>query len=578
MLLAGALTFLFTLAVFLLSHVHQVADSAYSMLVSESLIHRHTFTLDRYSLPRPDYRLEESQGHVYYFLPAGTSLLSVPYVAVMNAIGISAAKADGTYDPRGEVMIETSLAALLMAGLAVVFLITARLLLPLSWSIAITLGGVLGTQIYSTASRALWSDTWGSLILGVVVLLLLVHETGRRSLRPSVLATLLSIAYVVRPTYAVPIVAITIYLGLFHRRLVPTYILTGAAWLVLFVAYSWSHFHAILPGYYRLSRLHTDTFWVALAGNLVSPSRGVLVYVPTLFVVGFLCVRYFKLMRYKRLFWLSLAVVVAHLIAISSFPHWWGGHSFGPRLTTGLVPWFFLLAILGVDAMLRTEARAARPSIVTKYLKRAVASCVLILSLFIHTVGATQHATWLWNIRPLPIDEHPERLWDWRQPQFLAKYLPYAPPRRYPVLRARMDFSGPDSDEFLWFGWTREGEQLWADSDSALIFATPSQPNMTLVVTLKAFVVPGKLDKQDVSVLLNDKPLTAFSVNDSELHQYSLALPSGWLLPQNILRFRMSNATSEQKLAIGNDPRFRSFRLLSLEVARVNEPQVSQSP
>ena len=69
MFLASALTFVLALAVFLLSHVHQIADSAYSMMVSESLIHHRTFALDHYSLPRPDYRLEESRGHVYYHLP-----------------------------------------------------------------------------------------------------------------------------------------------------------------------------------------------------------------------------------------------------------------------------------------------------------------------------------------------------------------------------------------------------------------------------------------------------------------------------------------------------------------------------
>jgi hypothetical protein len=564
MLLACVLTFLLALTVFLLSHVHQVADSAYSMMVSESLIHHRTFALDHYSLPKTDYRLEESRGHIYYHLPPGTPVLSVPYVAIMNTLGVSAANPDGTYNPRGEMIIETTLAALLMASLAVVFLITARLLLPLRWGIVITLGGVLGTQVYSTASRALWSDTWGLLIMGVVVGALLAREGGRWSMHPSILASLLALAYFVRPTAAVPIMAITIYLAIFHRKMLATYILTGAAWLALFVAYSWFNFGKALPSYYLPSRLKTETFWVALAGNLISPSRGLLVYVPTLLFVGFLIVRYFGHLRYRRLVWLSLSIIAVHLVVISSLPHWWGGHSFGPRFTTGLVPWLVLLAILGLDAMLRAEAQSGGWTVM-RSLQRVFASCLLVLSLFIHTVGATQHATWLWNTRPLPIDEHPERLWDWRQPQFLAKYLPYPPPSRFPLLRT-VDFSGREGDEYLWYGWTRTGEELWAEAGSALVFTAPTQSGTTLVLKLSAFVVPGKLHKQDVTVLLNDKPLTAFSITDSEPHEYSLPLPAESLLPQNTLRFRMPNATSEQKLGIGNDPRFRSFRLLAIEV------------
>jgi hypothetical protein len=35
--------------------------------------------------------------------------------------------------------------------------------------------------------------------------------------------------------------------------------------------------------------------------------------------------------------------------------------------------------------------------------------------------GATSEATAMWNVRPASVDEHPERLWDWRDPQFLAR-------------------------------------------------------------------------------------------------------------------------------------------------------------
>src|SRR6266516_88827 len=96
-----------------------------------------------------------------------------------------------------------------------VFFFTSRLLLPTNWSGILALGGALGTQVWSTASRALWADTWGMLLLGIVVYLLLAHEVGRRRINPIVLATLLSWMYFVRPTYAVPILAITAYLFIF---------------------------------------------------------------------------------------------------------------------------------------------------------------------------------------------------------------------------------------------------------------------------------------------------------------------------------------------------------------------------
>ena len=431
--LAGLIIFTLTLSIFLFSRIHQVADSHYSMLLSQSLLSHRSFTLDAYALPRhepvwhgyyfkngPIYQLEVAREHLYYHLPPGSSVLSVPFVAAFNLLGVSPANADGSYDRRGEMIIEAGLAALLMAALAVIFFYTARLLLPLGWSVAAALGAAFGTQVYSTASRALWSDTWGILLLGIVILLLLRKETAARGYSPVLLASLLAWTYFVRPTFGVHIAAVSVYLFIFHRRTFLTYALTGAAWLALFVCYSWFHFGRLLPSYYNAGRLEFDSFWEALAGNLVSPARGLLVYVPVLLYVAFLLVRHRATLSHKRLVWLSAAIIAAHLLVISSFNHWWGGHSFGPRFSTGLVPWFVLLAVLGLRALLDWREQHGAASRASWRAELACGALLLLASMFINTRGATSHATWLWNMRPAEIDPHPERLWDWTQPQFLA--------------------------------------------------------------------------------------------------------------------------------------------------------------
>ncbi len=235
----GALIFIITSAVFLFSHVHQIADSKYSMLLAESILHHRSFTLDQYAIPRLPptqyvgytangdvYQLEVVDGHLYYFFPPGSSLLSLPYVALMNALGVSAARSDGTYDPRGETKIEASLAALLMACFACVVFCTARLLLSSGWSVLITFGSTLGTQVWSTASRALWSDTWTIFLIGFIVLMLVAQEMGKARLRPLWLASLLSWSYFVRPTNCIPIAAVTVYVLVYHRRIFAKYALT----------------------------------------------------------------------------------------------------------------------------------------------------------------------------------------------------------------------------------------------------------------------------------------------------------------------------------------------------------------
>ncbi|HEY8227792.1 MAG TPA: hypothetical protein VIG25_21155 [Pyrinomonadaceae bacterium] len=433
-LIVSTIIFVVTLVLFLFSRVHQLTDSNYSMLVSQSLLQHHSFTLDSYDIPRLEptnqlyhvsvgkiYQLEYIDNHIYYFWPNGTSLLSIPFVALMNALGVSAANADGTYNPTGEITIQARLAALLMAILSVVFYFTSRFVLPLSWSAGLALSTALGTQIWSTASRALWSETWGIFLLGFVVLMLVANELGKWSLRPGILATLLAWTYFVRPTFSVAIVAITIYLILFYRPCLFAYAATGAAWLAAFVAYSWFHYRQLLPNYYLVYRhFGTTTFWTALSGNLISPSRGLLVFVPILFFVFYLVFRYWSALELPRLAVLSIGIVVTHLIVVSAHSPWYGGHCYGPRYSTGVVPWFFLL---GTSALTAWRKQGFSRRTLSHRLEILLGAMLLLISVTIQTLGATEHATWLWNSRPVNVDEQPDRVWDWKHPQFLAKWV-----------------------------------------------------------------------------------------------------------------------------------------------------------
>jgi hypothetical protein len=432
----GASVFIFVLSIFLVSRVHQLADSNYSMLLSESLIYNRSFTLDRYNIPRlrptqqlfyvsngSIYQLELVDNHLYYLFPPGTSVLSVPFIALMNAMGVSAATAAGSYNPDGEVIIQARLAALLMAALATLFYFTSRLLLPPGWSLLVSLGTALGTQIWSTASRALWSDTWGIFLLGFVVLSLVAQELGVYRLRPALLATLLAWTYFVRPTFALAIVAITIYIVMYHRRLFIAYAVVGAAWFTAFAGYSWYHFSQILPNYYFVYEHFGSTpVWLALFGNLLSPSRGLLVFVPVLFFVGYLLFRYRAALPLQRLVVFSLAIVSVHLIVVSSHSPWYGGHCYGPRYSTGIVPWFYLLAVAGLEARRRAKDQTSKWRFPRRALEASVGTLLLLLSVTINALGATSHATWLWNSRPVNIDQDPERVWDWKHPQFLATW------------------------------------------------------------------------------------------------------------------------------------------------------------
>ena len=100
-----------------------------------------------------------------------------------------------------------------------------------------------------------------------------------------------------------------------------------------------------------------------------------------------------------------IAIVIGHWLLISSFEQWSGGHCYGPRYFSDMSPifvWFLIPVLL-------------RPGRVPAVAFAALAA----VSFFIHYQGATQWATMQWNVDPVNVDSHPERIWDWRDPQFL---------------------------------------------------------------------------------------------------------------------------------------------------------------
>ena len=438
--LLPASLFAASFAVFCWSPNHQMTDSGYALLTTENLIRHGDLDLARYRLdqgPGSNYRLEHVGERTVYFFPVAGSILSVPYLALDRLLARPIVNQDGAYAVKAEEAAEARLASLLMAAFTVIVFLTARLVLPAGRSLLVALVVAFGTQVYSTASRTLWSDSWALVLVGSAVYLLL-RSAVRGDDRPLVwLATLESWAYLVRPTNGIALVGTGIFLLSVERRGSWKFFVTVGLWLVAFVADSLRRFGAPLPAYFhgRLGPFSGE----ALAGTLISPSRGLLVCVPATLAVILLMVRYSMVrypmvrhraeLRFVPLVRLAIGVCVFHVLAISAFDKWWGGHTFGARLCTGMVPWLALLAILSVAGARREAQPDARRAGAAPVAGLALLLCGL--SVVINAAGAISARTVRWNVSPVNVDLAPERLWSWRRAQVLAAFTPDADaPRR----------------------------------------------------------------------------------------------------------------------------------------------------
>jgi hypothetical protein len=70
-----------------------------------------------------------------------------------------------------------------MALLAAITYLTSRYFLAAAGA-AVAAGTAFGTQVWSTASRALWNETWGILLLTSAIWMLVKAETRPQRLQP----------------------------------------------------------------------------------------------------------------------------------------------------------------------------------------------------------------------------------------------------------------------------------------------------------------------------------------------------------------------------------------------------------
>jgi hypothetical protein len=232
------------------------------------------------------------------------------------------------------------------------------------------------------------------------------------------LAVPLALAYVIRPTAALVIFWISLFVLVKHTRVFLVYSLIGLVALLPWFLFNEHIYGQLLPPYYRagpgsyvLQGINPE----ALMGHLFSPARGLIIYSPV-FVFSFWGM-FLALRDPSRRFFnvVLMGIILSHWVLVSGLLVWWGGHSYGPRLMSDIVPFlcYFLMYAL-VELRKPCFSRFSRSVLVSVFV------ITLIFSAFINYRGAFSWAVYQWNVTPTNIDrDYKNRLWDWQDPQFL---------------------------------------------------------------------------------------------------------------------------------------------------------------
>jgi len=422
--LLGIILSFFILIIYFFSTNLTSGDSKWTLFSATSIINEGNADLNEYQLlfTEADTQIEKINNHYYNYFPIGPTLLSVPLILGADILGQTTIFQTSYknlfhkdlpvnfilhYYSRFEMYFASIITALSALFL---FLWIQSISTPVT-ALLLTIIFAFGTSTWSTASRAMWQH--GPSLLFITLSLYLLEIAKKKQYFLYLAGCALALTYIMRPTNSLIIVGLSVYVLYTYKKDALRFFAGTLPITIGFLIYNFSKYNNYLSPYYLPNRLGFGPhFLEAIAGNLVSPARGLFIFSPIL-----LFSLYGIYIKIKEKTWnffdtVCLGIIILHWISISSFNHWWGGFSFGPRFFTEMIPFFIYFLIPVIKQI----------SSMTKIKKIIFTTCFAILlttSILIHGIGANIWSTCLWNSTPINIDEAPERIWDWSDLQFL---------------------------------------------------------------------------------------------------------------------------------------------------------------
>ena len=344
--------------------------------------------------------LEHFQGHWYSFYPIAGPVLVTPLYLPALAFPSLREQSPETLIAIARIA-EKFIAVALAAGASVLMLRLLQGLAPRRWAWGIALVFALGTSTWSLSSQALWQHTFGPVAIIESLYGLMRWETEAAENRWLwVCGAGAGIALVIRPTNLWLLLALVAALWVrrtgirnYARLLTPVLVLA-----VPWALYNWLVFHRLTGGY----QWQYGNLVKGLVGLLVSPGRGLLVYIPVVFfaLAVWLPAAQANRRKHRSLVTACAVFTALHFLTIAAWFSWWGGFCWGPRYLAEMIAPLVILIGVAVPAL---QSRGWGLS----FAGVAVYCCL------IQALGVYFYPKGRWDLLPVSVDSHPERVWDW---------------------------------------------------------------------------------------------------------------------------------------------------------------------
>lgn len=229
------------------------------------------------------------------------------------------------------------IAASLLASIASVIMYLVLRRDSLRWSLPLALAFAFGTNTWMISSQALWQHGTGELLIALALLLVVSQSSP---IRIALLGAVCVLIAANRPPDGLLAGAFVLFTFWSQRR-DALWLLAGAALpLAALLYYNLDFIGHVAGGYALAKNANNDFFKLNLsgvAGLLVSPTRGLLVFCPFLVFVPLGLIQRLRSSGSKGLA-VALSVAVAAQFLLYSQADWRAGVSWGPRWLTDVLP------------------------------------------------------------------------------------------------------------------------------------------------------------------------------------------------------------------------------------------------
>ncbi|MBV8858367.1 MAG: hypothetical protein JOZ02_15650 [Acidobacteria bacterium] len=256
-------------------------------------------------------------------------------------------------DRVAELMEKVSASLLASVASVLMYLLLRRE--RIRWSLPLAAAFAFGTNTWMISSQALWQHGTAELLIALALLLVVAPASD---VRTALLGAVCVLIAANRPPDALIAGAVVLF-AVWSRGRRALWLLAGAAVPLAALLYYNLDFIGHVAGGYALGKAPNEIFfrrdWSGVAGLLVSPTRGLLVFTPFLVFVPAGLIQRLRAPGTRGLA-VALSLAAAAQLLVYSQTDWRAGVSWGPRYLTDLLP-ILLWMLAPAPLVLRPLAR-----------------------------------------------------------------------------------------------------------------------------------------------------------------------------------------------------------------------------